>query len=280
MGDDAPKLPKGQSRALTPGEIEMAKTVFGDSIDYSKVRIHNDTSNMFQGKNTTVTPNGELYCANNYVDDFSKDSRHHFIHEMTHVWQYQNNVLTPRVAAATQWVKSGFCYTDCYSYKPDPKKDLLDYNLEQQADMVADLFALKERNAHPDVPSPPATPESLEKGFFAMAQIKALNDAYAKNPDDPAIKWMVKAGGVVFDKDGHAHFTQKYADQVNTSRAADAVTQAQHDTDLLAVTKKFQDNPAYARQLSMFQKAEVLSAEAAVEAVKTAGPIVPLLMKR
>lgn len=279
MGD-APKLPKGKSRSLTPGEIEMARTVFGDSVDYSKVRVHNDTSNMFQGKNVTVTPNGEMYCANNYCDDFSKGDKGHFIHEMTHVWQYQNNVLTPRIAAAEQWVKSGFCYTKCYSYTLDTKKDLLDYNLEQQADMVADLFWAKERKAHPEAPPPPATPESLEKGFFAGAQLKALTDAYKKDKHDPMIKWMQKAGTVAFDKDGQAHFTQKYADQANEQRKKDAAEQAQHDADLLVVTKKFQDNPSYARNPTLLEKVEVLTIEAAWETVKTTGPIVPLMLKR
>jgi hypothetical protein len=279
MGD-APKLPKGKSRSLTPGEIEMAKTVFGNSVDFSKVKIHNDTSNMFQGRNVTVTPNGEMYCANNYCDDFSKGNKGHFMHEMTHIWQYQNNVLTPRIAAAEEWVKSGFCYTKCYSYTLDTKKDLLDYNLEQQADMVADLFDAKERKAHPDPPLPPATPESVEKGFFAGAQLKALSDAHAKNPRDAMLKWATGTGNIAFDKNGQAHFTQKYADKVNEDRKKDAADQAQHDADLMVVTKKFQDNPAYARQPTFFQKAEMLAVEVAVEAVKTTGPITPFMMKR
>jgi hypothetical protein len=272
MGDDA--LPKGKSRKLTPGEIDLAKSVFGNSIDYSKVRIHNDKSNVFQGKNVTVTPNGELYCANNYCDDFSKESRHHFIHEMTHVWQYQNNVLSPRAAAVTEWVKSGFCYHDCYSYHADPKKDLVDYNLEQQADMVADLFALKERKANP-APDTPATPESLEKGMFAAMHLKALEQMYAKNPTSPEIKMTLAAGNVAFDKDGHPHFTQKYADEMNEARRKEAREQEKRDADLLAVTKKFQDNPSYARQLTYVQEAQVLAVKGAIKTLPLVYPLLP-----
>lgn len=273
MGDNA--LAKGKSRTLTTGETELAKTVFRNSIDYSKVRIHNDKSNILQGDNVTVTPNGELYCAGNYCDDFSKERRHHFIHEMTHVWQYQNNVLDPRVAAATEWVKSGFCYGDCYHYKADPAKDLLDYNLEQQADMVADLFALKERKANP-LPDTPATPESLEKGIFAAMQLKSLEQMYAKDPNSPEIKFILKTGNVAFDKDGHPHYTQKYADQKNEERKKDAKEQEKRDADLLAVTKKFQDNPSYARQLTLVEEAGLFALKGAIKAL----PLVTQLLPR
>ena len=279
MGD-APKLPKGKSRGLTPGEIEMAKTIFGNSVDYSKVKIHNDTSNMFQAGNTTVTPNGEMYCANNYSDDFSKGDKGHFIHEMTHVWQYQNNVLNPRTAAAAEWVKSCGCYGKCYCYTADPKKDLLDYNLEQQAVMVADLFALKERKAHPDAPQPPATPESLEKGFFSGMQLKAFEKEHAEHSKSLQVRLAVASGNVGFDKEGHAHFTQKYADQVNADRRKDDIEQAGRDAALLAVTKKFQDNPSYARKPTLLERAEGLAVETMIEAVKTTGPIMPFMMKR
>lgn len=274
MGDDA--LAKGQSRSLTQAEIDLAKSVFGNSIDYSKVRIHNDKSNILQGDNVTVTPNGELYCAGNYCDDFSKERRHHFIHEMTHVWQYQNNVLDPRVAAATEWVKSGFCYGDCYHYKADPKKDLLDYNLEQQADMVADLFALKERRANP-VPDKPLTPGELEKGMFAGVQLRSLEQMYAKDPNSPEIKFIQKTGNIVFDKDGHPHFTQKYADQKNEERKKDAKEQEQRDADLLACTKKFQDNPSYARKRTLVEEVELMAVKGAI---KTLPLIYPLLPRR
>ncbi|MEZ0223806.1 MAG: hypothetical protein ACAH83_04570 [Alphaproteobacteria bacterium] len=272
MGDDV--LPKGQDRGLTTGEIELAKTVFGNSIDYSKVRIHNDTNNMFQGENVTVTPNGHLYCANNYCDDFSKGSKHHFIHEMTHVWQYQNNVLDPVACAAAEWVKSGFNYHACYAYKADPKKDLLDYNLEQQADMVADLWALKDRKANPE-PDKPVTPEELEKGMFASFRLKALSDMYAKDPNSPEIKLLQKTGNIAFDKDGHPHFTQKYADEMNETRKKEAKEREKSDADLLACTKKFQDNPSYARKLTLVEEVGLTAIKGAIQVAPLIYPLLP-----
>ena len=90
-------------RKLTEGEIKLAKTVFGNSIDYSKVKISNRKYMPFQSKNVSMAPNGHIYFSKNYRDDFSKENtltQGHFIHEMVHVWQYQNRVLNPKTAFA------------------------------------------------------------------------------------------------------------------------------------------------------------------------------------
>src|ERR1035437_383146 len=111
--------PKGKDREMTPGEIELARSVFGNSINYSKVRIHNSTylPACAQGRNI-ITPNGELYCGANYCDDFSKTdagTQRLFVHEMTHVWQYQNNILDPRLEAVKTLVEHWGKYSDAYA---------------------------------------------------------------------------------------------------------------------------------------------------------------------
>ena len=61
-------------RALTTGEIDMAKLVFANSINYAEVYIHNDEFLPFglQDNNTVMTPNGEIYFPKGlYRDDFS-----------------------------------------------------------------------------------------------------------------------------------------------------------------------------------------------------------------
>jgi len=83
-------------RRLTIGEIKMCQLVFKDSINYKNVFVHR---NGFLGyvdfSGFAMTPNGEIYLPSNEYDnvpDFSMaavPSRNWFIHEMTHVWQYQ-----------------------------------------------------------------------------------------------------------------------------------------------------------------------------------------------
>jgi hypothetical protein len=244
---DEPRLQKGNARTLTFAEEELARTIFGSSIDYNAVRIHRGGYTRFQGDNTTVTPNGNLYCPDGtYCDDFSKGSRSHFIHEMTHVWQYQNKVLDPRVAAAGEFIRTGGDYGQSYSYKPDPAKDFLDYGLEQQAEMVEWYFGYRERlAAGPAQPPQPATPEELEKGMFMSLRLKALTEARQKNPDDPAVRSITGMGLIAFDKDGVAHVTQKYADQITEQRKADAIEEKKRADDTLQVMRKFIVDPSY-----------------------------------
>lgn len=130
---------EGTLRLLTPGEIRLARTVFGDSIVYGKIWIHHGSYLPFglQNRNTSMSPNGELYFRDWYVPDFSaKDYRykHLFIHEMAHVWQYQHGM----------WVKSRglSSWLANYSYELDESKRLKSYPMEQQAQIIADYHLL------------------------------------------------------------------------------------------------------------------------------------------
>jgi len=136
------------SRPLTKGEIALAKSVFGDSVDYSTVTISDQKFGglEFLPEGTAMAPNGKLYMPGCYKEDYSKEpalTKSLFIHEMTHVWQFQNKVLAPIVEAAKLNLKHGFNYMAAYGYTLDGKKDLLDYNMEQQASIVQDYFILK-----------------------------------------------------------------------------------------------------------------------------------------
>lgn len=84
-------------RYLTSGEIAMAKLVFKDSINYSKVKIINGGFlGIPTASNSAMTPFGHIHFpSKDYIDnpDFSIAKRvsdkHWFMHEMTHVWQNQ-----------------------------------------------------------------------------------------------------------------------------------------------------------------------------------------------
>src|SRR5687767_3894933 len=84
------------SRQLTQGEIALATTVFGNSINYSQVRVHDQKHNIFQPNNTVVTPNGEIYYPSGlYSSEFStasSGSKALFIHELSHVMQNHNGM--------------------------------------------------------------------------------------------------------------------------------------------------------------------------------------------
>lgn len=64
----------------------MARTVFGDAIDYAKVRIIGRRYLPFQPKNCAMTPNGSMYfhrsCVRDDFADAAVHDRHWFMHEM------------------------------------------------------------------------------------------------------------------------------------------------------------------------------------------------------
>lgn len=152
--DEAQKNPTvikvDNERYLTSGEIEMAKLIFKNSIKYSIVKIK--CGGLFGVPDKTgnaMTPAGyihlptEDYKANR---DFSlpivkATVKHWFIHEMTHVWQYQHG-FSPAVSGAAIGLCGG--YGDrALAYNYDLSKEIKrfnEYNMEQQGDIVADYF--------------------------------------------------------------------------------------------------------------------------------------------
>jgi len=90
---------KLKNRPLTQGEIAIAYSVFGDTLDTSNIRIK---TAWWVLKNYAVSPNGNIYFnKHNWIDDFSEKSlgmRGWLIHELTHVWQIQRGIKVFRKA--------------------------------------------------------------------------------------------------------------------------------------------------------------------------------------
>jgi type VI secretion system secreted protein VgrG len=140
------KLKEGHFRRLTPGEIELARRLYKNSIDYSSVRITHVTTlpdGNGIGKKATSFPWMEIYFRDDaYSDDFSKmgnaafffNSLHIFIHEMCHMWQFSYGFEKSPWAIALQ-------SRPAYDYSPKKTEKLSDFNSEQQCEIMADYFA-------------------------------------------------------------------------------------------------------------------------------------------
>ena len=130
-------------RFLTPAETKLANSVFGNAIDYDSVRINNRKWAFFQPRDVAMTPGGQMWFhprGDLYCTDFCEahiDEQGLFIHEMTHVWQWQSgiNLILKR---------HPFCR---YSYALKPGWPLKRYGLEQQAEIVRHAFLLREGRA-------------------------------------------------------------------------------------------------------------------------------------
>jgi hypothetical protein len=128
------------ARPLTAGEIKMASLLFGDAIDYARVRIHNRRYlPLVQPRNCAMTPNGSMYFHPScFLPDYTRGDPptiHWFLHEMVHVWQHQLGYPVKLRGA----IRIGLSY----GYELRPGAQLADYNMEAQGDLLADYFALK-----------------------------------------------------------------------------------------------------------------------------------------
>jgi len=137
-------------RPLTAGEIALAKLIFKDSIDYSAVRLHDKRilPPFIQDKSQAVAHGSSIsFPRNAYAEDFSKEpdaqKQSVFIHELVHVWQHQNKVLSTPREGLKETLRHRFNYSKAYLHKLEAGKDLVKYGFEQQAAIVQDYFLLK-----------------------------------------------------------------------------------------------------------------------------------------
>ena len=130
----------GDSRQLTPGEVELARSVFGDAVNYARVQIIRKKYFALQPRNRTMAPNGNIYFHPRslaYRDDFSVAETYLkglFIHEMTHVWQHQSGTNVRKAI-----------FNRRYRYRLVRGKSFWHYGLEQQCEIVRDYFLVSSR---------------------------------------------------------------------------------------------------------------------------------------
>lgn len=126
-------------RALTVGEVALARSMYGDAIRYDAVTIVRRKWAFFQPRDTVMAPRGAIHFhprGGLWRDDFAdapRDAQGLFIHEMCHVWQHQRGVCLPLA-------RHPFCR---YDYAIRPGWPLRRYGLEQQAEIVRHAFLLR-----------------------------------------------------------------------------------------------------------------------------------------
>lgn len=116
----------------------MCRTLFGDAIDYPKVRLIKGKWWPFQPSNSAMAPDGNIYFhpkAGGWSDDFASEplSRQgFFIHEMAHVWQAQKGgrFYLPLM-------RHPFCR---YRFDLKAGKPFDRYGIEQQAEIIRVRF--------------------------------------------------------------------------------------------------------------------------------------------
>jgi hypothetical protein len=131
---------KSSVRPLTSAEIALAQSVYGNSIDYTLVQID-------QRAHLGPRQFHFAYVSLNMINTFGSMSAAHFIHEMMHVWQFQHfGIKYIPLALHAQHFGAGYDYGGTVALTDALKtgKTVLDFNYEQQAEILSDYFRLKQ----------------------------------------------------------------------------------------------------------------------------------------
>lgn len=139
------------SRPLTGGERKLAASMFGDAIDYDRVRVNRRKWFPFQPKRAIMAPDGHLWVhpkGHLWRDDYAAaplNMQALFLHEMTHVWQAQRR---------GKWYLPTRRHPFCrYDYAVRAGLPFERYGLEQQAEIVRHVFLLRNGMNFPGAPA-------------------------------------------------------------------------------------------------------------------------------
>jgi hypothetical protein len=120
-------------RKLKDDEIAELRKVYGDSIDYSKVRIKEGDAGLFSVSGRAFTHGNTIYIPKDDLP-LSKDL---LVHEMGHVWQHQNGGTDYMSEALV-----GQYLGDKYDFEKGIKegKSWSELNPEQQAELLQQAY--------------------------------------------------------------------------------------------------------------------------------------------
>lgn len=169
------------TRSLTAKELQEAQLVFGDGLDYAKARVTEgeyfppnfiaDIGAFFQGQKRTwdnaITIGNTVYFPR-YIKtdaetiDVKKDLTDigWLMHELTHVWQFQQigwRYLQKTISVQMKLGMAAYNYNGKHGSKKAAlkaahaeKRRLMDFNFEQQGDIARDYYWALKANDEPE----------------------------------------------------------------------------------------------------------------------------------
>ncbi|MFW5707000.1 MAG: hypothetical protein ACOC12_03680 [Bacteroidota bacterium] len=154
---------KFRTRSMTSAEITEAEKVFGNRIDYARVRIDEYSLIAWIGmKNKKATQMGVTTF---YTINFSRkinpapgtSDMAWLIHELVHVWQYRQLGAVYMTRALYAQYSDGYNYHGIEKLFENRDRGLAAFNLEQQGEILADYYRVLsgrqpqwEKALHPD----------------------------------------------------------------------------------------------------------------------------------
>jgi len=129
---------KFNTRSLKAWEVDVAKTIFKDKLQYKLIRID---------ENAKLLPSERCiaYVGFHTINSKGPMNNSTFIHELVHVWQYERfGSVYIYYALMAQKSTMGYNYggASALSYAINQKKKLVDFNFEQQGDLIEDYYRI------------------------------------------------------------------------------------------------------------------------------------------
>ena len=168
-------LIKFNTRVLSASELKAAKSIFGNSINFDFVRVD---------IGAVIGPafSHRAYTSFHTINSWGTESTDVMVHELTHVWQYENAgaIYMPQAIHAQKW-GGGYDYGDVANLqlKKTAGEGLLSFNREQQAQIVQDFFRLRQDGF---IPGSAATPADLLLYADFVQTVSSLSRAQLMAP--------------------------------------------------------------------------------------------------
>ncbi len=168
-------LVKFNTRVLSAGEVNAGKSIFGTAINFDFVRV--DTG-------AVIGPlfSDRAYTSFHTINSWGTESTDVMIHELTHVWQYENSgaIYMPQAIHAQKW-GGGYDYGDVAGLQARQAagKGFLSFNREQQAQIVQDFYRLRQ-NGH--IPGSFATTTDIPLYVSFVKTVSSLDPVVLSTP--------------------------------------------------------------------------------------------------
>jgi hypothetical protein len=170
-----------RSRPLTQDEIDYAHDIYLESIDYTKITITRD-STLAVGAPRTIGNTIHLKSTppwNHFKEDtleLTEKGKLTLIHEMGHVWQYQNGGLAYMPLSIIAQIRAAAAGGDrggAYNWEEAHEAGIPweDWNPEQQAHAIEDYNILLRKSQ-----AGTATPEELHKLSILLPYIELVRN--------------------------------------------------------------------------------------------------------
>lgn len=177
---------KFNTRKLTGEEIAKALSVFGASINYGLVRVDEAALSVWVIKKLLQYPQYREFTSLHTINGVGGIADYTLIHELTHVWQYQQSgAIYAFEALHAQHTAQGYDYGGLEGLRAAKStgKGLTSFNREQQAQIVEDFYLIK-TGRHPMFSS--GTAEDLPLYAYFVKEVSTLGEDQLIGRQPPA----------------------------------------------------------------------------------------------